>query len=264
MLFFQSLASGTKSWWPTLSLLYRFLYNSKQGEPHFLVVPCPGVISTFCFANATVNSKMAKACSQSVTYQLNMLAFYQTAWNLPTNIASTHTRHAQAGRPNLIRCLVNEESDVSSEDSLWLKNSTTNTNDDKWVRKALATRVIVEIEGTKTFLEKNCFCQQCHGPAACTMRTTYLVTNLMLTCRSPRCGYVSYGEAPAQVELEEESDKREHSMNYAIDILYVLGFNSCGDRCTEATRILGLLGLPNETTMIMRSFEIIEDQIRVC
>ena len=187
-------------------------------------MPCPGVISTFCFANATVDSKMAKASSQLVTYQLNKLAFYQTAWNLPTNVASTRTRHAGAGRPNLIRCLLNEESDVSSDDSSWSKNSTTDTDDDEWVRKAPATRVIVEVEGTKTFLEKNCFCQHCRGPVACTMRTTCLATNLMLTCRSPRCGFVSYSEAPAQVELEEESDKRERSTNYAINILYVLGF----------------------------------------
>jgi hypothetical protein len=42
---------------------------------------------------------------------------------------------------------------------------------------------------------------------------------------------------------------------------YVLGFISCGDGCTEAARVLGMLGLPNDTTMETRSFNIIEERI---
>jgi hypothetical protein len=43
--------------------------------------------------------------------------------------------------------------------------------------------------------------------------------------------------------------------------LYVIGFIACGEGCTEAARLLGLLGLPNDTTMARRSFGIIEDRI---
>lgn len=46
-----------------------------------------------------------------------------------------------------------------------------------------------------------------------------------------------------------------------MNALYVLGFVGNGDGCTEAARLLGLLGLPNDTTMQSRSFGIIEDRM---
>jgi hypothetical protein len=46
-----------------------------------------------------------------------------------------------------------------------------------------------------------------------------------------------------------------------VNILYVLGFLACGDGCTEASRLLGLMGMPNDTTMEGRSFGIIEERI---
>jgi hypothetical protein len=46
-----------------------------------------------------------------------------------------------------------------------------------------------------------------------------------------------------------------------VNVLYVLGFMSMGDAHTEAARLLGLLGLPNDTTMESRSFAIIEQRI---
>ena len=71
---------------------------------------------------------------------------------------------------------------------------------------------------------------------------------------------IFYSKPPAGVDIES-ANNRERSTDYAINILYVLGFISCGDGCTEAARILGLLGLPNDTTMETRSFGIIEDRI---
>jgi len=44
-------------------------------------------------------------------------------------------------------------------------------------------------------------------------------------------------------------------------MLCVLGFLASGDGGVEAGRILGLLGLPNSTTMEKRSFTIIEQRI---
>ena len=49
--------------------------------------------------------------------------------------------------------------------------------------------------------------------------------------------------------------------DYAINVLYVLGFISMGDAHTEAGRLLGLLGLPNDTTMMNRSFGMIEERV---
>jgi hypothetical protein len=59
----------------------------------------------------------------------------------------------------------------------------------------------------------------------------------------------------------ENNDNFERSTDYAINVLYVLGFISVGDGCTEAARLLGVLGLPNDTTMESRSFTIIEERL---
>jgi hypothetical protein len=46
-----------------------------------------------------------------------------------------------------------------------------------------------------------------------------------------------------------------------VNVLWVLGFITVGNGCTEAARLLGLLGLPNDTTMESRSFTIIEERL---
>jgi hypothetical protein len=68
--------------------------------------------------------------------------------------------------------------------------------------------------------------------------------------------------APALPTIHAEDDgSYERMTDYAINVLYVLGFISVGDGSTEAGRLLGLLGLPNDTTMMNRSFGIIEQRI---
>jgi hypothetical protein len=62
-------------------------------------------------------------------------------------------------------------------------------------------------------------------------------------------------------KLEKEDDNFERTTDYALNVLYVLGFISMGDGPTEAGRLLGLLGLPNDTTMESRSFGIVEERI---
>jgi len=53
----------------------------------------------------------------------------------------------------------------------------------------------------------------------------------------------------------------ERNTDCAVNILFVLGFITSGDGGKEAERILGLLGLPNYTTMEKRSFTTIEEHI---
>jgi hypothetical protein len=60
---------------------------------------------------------------------------------------------------------------------------------------------------------------------------------------------------------EVDDDGYERSTDYAINVLYILGFISMGDAHSEAARLLGLLGLPNDTTMETRSFTIIEERV---
>jgi hypothetical protein len=62
---------------------------------------------------------------------------------------------------------------------------------------------------------------------------------------------------------DEKYSSYERMTDYAINVLYVLGFISVGDGATEAGRLLGLMGLPNDTTMMNRSFGMIEERIGV-
>jgi hypothetical protein len=71
---------------------------------------------------------------------------------------------------------------------------------------------------------------------------------------------VDVSDLPATVEILA-IDTRERSTDFAINVLFVLGFLSSGDGPTEASRMLGLLGLPNDTTMHTRSFGLIEERI---
>ena len=194
--------------------------------------------------------------------EMARLRFSATDWKLPTNDAVIRTRHGGHGRPKL-------KPSEESEDSSWSMESSdgrSSSDDDNLtdMKKPTSTRVIVEVESLKTTIVKNCRCRQCNGEVEISLKTVCLATSVILRCQSPSCGYIYYSEPPAQVDLEEDdllADKRERSTDYAINILYVLGFISCGDGCTEAARLLGLLGLPNDTTMETRSFGIIEDRI---
>jgi hypothetical protein len=136
-------------------------------------------------------------------------------------------------------------------------------NDDgkKTATKPSATRVIVEVDALTETLTKNCRCQICGGELEAALKTTCIATSIKLTCKDSRCGYIFYSEPPASADLDPTLDKRERSTDYAVNILYVVGLLACGDGCSEAAKVLGLLGLPNDTTMEGRSFGIIEERI---
>jgi hypothetical protein len=69
-------------------------------------------------------------------------------------------------------------------------------------------------------------------------------------------------ESPSATTMHAETnDNRERNTDFALNVLYVLGFISMGDGSTEAARLLGLLGLPNDTTMELRSFSIVEERL---
>jgi hypothetical protein len=73
--------------------------------------------------------------------------------------------------------------------------------------------------------------------------------------------YYSNPPAASYIKANCTVHNRERMVNYAVNVLYVLGFLSSGDGGTEAAGLLGLLGLPNDTTMESRSFAIIEETI---
>jgi len=64
------------------------------------------------------------------------------------------------------------------------------------------------------------------------------------------CGYVLHGDLPAATTVHEKNnDNYNGNTDCAINVLYVLGIICDGNGSTEAARMVGLTGLPNDTTM---------------
>jgi hypothetical protein len=94
------------------------------------------------------------------------------------------------------------------------------------------------------------------------LRTVCIASNIELVCSNMDCSYICDFQRPIGTTIHaEDKHAYERMTDYAVNVLYVLGFISVGDGCTEAGRLLGLLGLPNDTTMANRSFGIIEQRI---
>lgn len=97
------------------------------------------------------------------------------------------------------------------------------------------------------------------------VRTKCVASSIKLFCLDKKqCGHIDYSSGPAAANIPDtvfEDDGRERSTDYAVNVLYVLAFLASGGGGTEAARLLGLLALPNDTTMESRSFTIIEGRI---
>ena len=153
-----------------------------------------------------------------------------------------------------------EESDEESDEEEPLESFVKPSN----------SRVILEVDPLLDLMERNATCKMCSGHIKVDIKTTCLASSMKLLCLDDTCGYIDYSAPPALADIRplvaadgEESDNRERSTDYAINVAYVLVFLSCGDGGKEAARLLGMLGLPNDTTMESRSFPIIEDRIGV-
>jgi hypothetical protein len=207
---------------------------------------------------------------------------------LSPSLKTTRTRNGGNGRPDLKKRmrLINLLQDSSSSSSSSASVSSGSGSESDWnacsdedsycssdeaadeiqlvkeTTKPPATRVILEVDALTKAFEANAICQECAGSVSLDVNTMCLASSLVVTCDNVNCGYVFHGEQPAPTKVHEETlDKRERSTDYAVNVLYVTAFLSMGDGCSEAARLLELLGLPNDTTMESRSFTIIEDRI---
>jgi hypothetical protein len=214
---------------------------------------------------------------------------YEEGWNLPgACVPSSRTRGGGSGRPNLKKRLFNEI--ISSEsDSEWEMEEVESSedgeeqvdtedfftdedleeeddeDDDEEDGKPPPTRLLLEYESLKKCMEKNCRCPKCNGPVNMDVKTICIASNVMVSCVDKDCGYVDVSDLPATAHVgptkATKKTDRERSTDFAINVLWVLGFMTSGDGSTEAARLLGVLGLPNDTTMQSRSFGLIEDRI---
>jgi hypothetical protein len=128
-------------------------------------------------------------------------------------------------------------------------------------QKPANNRVVLELDQIdKVFGQLAC--RECGDPVKVTVRNICIATSIGIECMNEECGFLYHPEPPAATTIHlDRPDNFERSTDYAVNVLYVIGFMSMGDGGTEAARLLGLLGLPNDTTMKSRSFTIIENRI---
>jgi hypothetical protein len=211
-----------------------------------------------------MNSNYGNYYKPTVEYQTARLASKQSGWNLPGGSSSptTRTRHGGQGRPNLSRLYdlsLVESDDEEEEEHEEEEQQQEEVEVEDEAKKPPFSRVIMEVDAISDAMEKHCCCAECKGPMTMTMTKVCLATKIVLTCNDPQCGYAYKGDA-ARVELERPNN-RDKSTDYALNVLYIVAFITCGDGGAEAARLLGLLGLANDTTMETRSFQIIEERI---
>jgi hypothetical protein len=128
-------------------------------------------------------------------------------------------------------------------------------------KKPAHNRVVVEVEHIDKAIA-SLACRDCGEAVKVSIKTVCLASSIGFECTNEDCGFIYHPEAPAGTTIHlARGDNFERSTDYAINVLYVIGFMSMGDGPTEAARQLGLLGLPNDTTMKSRSFNIIEGRI---
>lgn len=148
-----------------------------------------------------------------------------------------------------------EESDVEESENLAQEDDDQQDENNK---KPSASRVLLDVNLLEDFVEKHTRCLHCHGPLDLSIETVCLASRLKLTCSSCEVDFESM--SPSQ-RNHVRPDKRNRSDDYALNVLFVVGFVSCGDGGAEAARMLGLLGLANDTTMETRSFPLIEERV---
>jgi hypothetical protein len=124
-------------------------------------------------------------------------------------------------------------------------------------------RVLLEVKHVEEAFENFSKCPECDGALQIVLNTICITTSIIISCRNPDCEFVTYspGGQCAKTTMHGDNDKFERMTDYALNVLYVIGFISMGDAHTEAGRLLGLCGLPNDTTMKGRSFSMIEERV---
>ena len=209
----------------------------------------------------TSNSKPAHQWLPSVCSEQRRLAVAQSGWNLAgSRKVTTGTRRKKP--PPLDVALTNETDELSA------MTAPSASSSPKESKKPPHCRVILDVEPMRSMLETHLApCPQCGARLALSFPTSCLATGCHLSCpnfgpKKDDCKFMAKESAEsANLPLPEDSTEHARNTDHAVNILFVVSFIASGDGGTEAARLLGLLGLPNSTTMQSRSFGNIEATI---
>lgn len=130
------------------------------------------------------------------------------------------------------------------------------------------SRVIVDVEPVTKMLETHLMpCPHCGARLKISFPTVCIASGCLIRCSHCQFDVVSPAtKATLNLPDRLQSGRRtprgvERNTDFAANIIFVLSFVASGDGGTEAGRTLGLMGLPNSTTMASRSFGNIESAI---
>jgi hypothetical protein len=198
--------------------------------------------------------------TRNTVLEYNRLA-YEEGWNLAGIACTTsRTRNAGSGRPK--RALEEQssstdsdyeadEESASEQEEVAVEEDFTDEELEEEVAAVLVedqdddakpqpTRLLLELESLKKCMEKHCRCLKCNGPVKMEVKTLCIASNVMVYCIDKGCGYVDVSDVPATAEVRGITGAtRERTTDFAINVLYVLGFLVCGDGSTEAGRTSG-------------------------
>jgi hypothetical protein len=190
-------------------------------------------------------------------------------WNLAGGTITTRTRRGGSSSSLAASDLTttshsesSTEVEVTSESlEPVVEEEEASTTATKKTIKPVHNRVLLEVDQMESLFGQIA-CRECGEAVKMTVKTVCIASSIGIECMNESCGFIFHPPAPAATTIHlARGDNFERSTDYAVNVLYVLGFMSMGDGCTEAARLLGLLGLPNDTTMKGRSFGIIEDRV---
>ena len=221
-------------------------------------------------AAATKKKSGSGKWTASPTAEANRLSPLEDDWKLPGGVIERRTR----GKKNeLPRALLGGR--LSAQD---LFASTSEDSSDEEEAPAApppaATkktkpdnhRIILEVDSLQDVVNRHLKpCSACGSDLTLEVVTCCLASRVKIKCINPKCCYIDCGKSPAAAAVASlpgsGSPLIERTTDYAINVLYILGFIASGDGGREAERLLGFLGLPNATTMDRRSFSTIEKRI---
>ena len=131
--------------------------------------------------------------------------------------------------------------------------------------KPCAARVLLEAGMMQDLMEEHIKCPMCQARVVVCFPTVCIASGCRIDCSDRMCAFVRMARPQASIlpfiGNNVGSPFIVRNTDYAANIAFVLAFIASGDGGKEAERLLGLLGMPNSTTMEKRSFTTIEEKI---
>jgi hypothetical protein len=220
------------------------------------------------FFSTAAHHQPATMAARGTKREVARLSNRENDWNLDGSGADLgRTRGGAVGHKRKAASSSSSSSDEEWKDEVGDDDEEEEDEEDEEAMQLLLTekpsheRVVLEVAHVIAAIEQFSKCPECNEPLKVDLDTVCIATSISIACNNPKCSFITYRPGRLAQTTMHAGDNYERMTDYAINVLYVIGFISMGDAHTEAGRLLGLAGLPNDTTMKSRSFAMIEERI---